>query len=158
MRVGIGWDVHKLVKGENLVLGGVKIPYSFGLLGHSDADVLIHSIIDALLGAAGCPDIGQNFPPSDNKYKNISSLILLSETLKIIKSKQYEIINIDSTIIAEKPKLGNYIEKMRANIANTLKISDKSINIKSKTEEGLGYIGKGKAISAMAVCLLEARS
>lgn len=158
MRVGIGWDVHKLVRGKKLVLGGMEIPYQSGLEGHSDADVLIHSIIDALLGAAGCPDIGQNFPPSDNKYKNISSQILLSETLKIIKSKKYEIINIDSTIIAEKPKLGSYIKKMRANIANTLKISDKNINIKSKTEEGLGYIGKGKAISAMAVCLLEAKS
>lgn len=152
-RVGEGYDVHKLVDNRDLILGGVKIEYNKGLLGHSDADVLIHAIIDALLGAAAKNDIGYNFPDSDDKYKNISSLILLADTKKIISG--YKIVNIDSTIVCQEPKLRIYIDDMKKNIATALDIDEKKINIKATTEEGLGFTGAKEGISARAICMLE---
>lgn len=152
-RVGEGYDVHKLVDDRDLILGGVKIEYNKGLLGHSDADVLIHAIIDSLLGAAAKNDIGYNFPDSDEKYKNISSLILLKETMKIIKD--YDVVNIDSTIICQEPKLRKYIDEMKKNIANALDIDIDKINIKATTEEGLGFTGRKEGIAAKAICMLK---
>lgn len=152
-RVGEGYDVHKLVDDRDLILGGVKVDYCKGLLGHSDADVLIHAIIDSLLGAAAKNDIGYNFPDSDEKYKNISSLILLKKTRKIITD--YDIVNIDSTIICQEPKLRKYIDEMKNNIANALDIDTNKINIKATTEEGLGFTGSKEGIAAKAICMLE---
>lgn len=152
-RVGEGYDVHKLVDDRDLILGGVKIEYNKGLLGHSDADVLIHAIIDSLLGAAAKNDIGYNFPDSDEKYKNISSLILLKETRKIIGD--YDVVNIDSTIICQEPKLKKYIDEMKKNIANALDIDTNKINIKATTEEGLGFTGHKEGIAAKAICMLK---
>lgn len=154
MRIGIGYDVHKLVENRKLILGGVEIPYSKGLLGHSDADVLVHAIMDSILGAAGLGDIGKFFPDNDEKYKGISSLKLLEEVSTIIKSKGYAVGNIDSVIIAQKPKLAPYIEEMRINLSNILNISPSNINIKATTEEGLGFTGTGEGISSQSVCLL----
>lgn len=155
MRVGSGYDVHKLVEGRKLILGGVEIDFDKGLLGHSDADVLTHAIMDALLGAAGMGDIGKHFPDNDNSYKDISSMKLLYQVLYLLKKQNYSIINIDATIIAQKPKLLNYMDTMKKNIATVLEISENQINIKATTEEGLGFTGAGLGIAANAVCLIE---
>ena len=155
MRIGIGYDVHRLVLGRLLILGGVNIPFHKGLLGHSDADVLLHAIMDSLLGAAALGDIGKHFPDSDNAYKGISSIILLEKVGELIYSKGYAIENIDATIIAEKPKLAPYIEEMRKNISKALSLSLNQINVKATTEEGLGFTGIGEGISAQSVTLLK---
>ena len=160
LRIGEGYDVHKLVENRDLILAGVKIDYKYGLLGHSDADVITHAIIDSILGAASLSDIGSHFPDNDDKYKNISSILLLKNTLEIIngnniKNKKYEIINIDSTIVCQMPKLNKYINTMRNNIANALNIDIDNINIKATTEEGLGFTGEQKGIAARAICLLK---
>ena len=155
MRIGMGYDVHKLVEGRKLILGGVDIPYEKGLLGHSDADVLIHAIMDALLGAAALGDIGKHFPDSDEKYKGISSLELLKHVSLLLQSKGYSIINIDSTIMAQKPKLAPYIDDMRKNIVSVIGIDVDAVSVKATTEEGLGFTGEGLGISSNAVCLLE---
>ena len=157
IRVGLGYDVHRLVEGRKLILGGIEIPYERGLLGHSDADVLVHSIMDALLGACGGRDIGVHFPPEDNKLKNISSLILLGRVQEIVELKGYEIGNIDCIIVAEKPKLMIYISDMKEKIAQTLKIDLSNINIKATTTEGLGFEGRGEGISAQAVVIINRR-
>ena len=155
MRIGSGYDVHKLVEKRKLILGGVEIPYEKGLLGHSDADVLIHAIMDALLGAAALGDIGKHFPDSYDNFKNISSLVLLQNVCLLLKNSGYTTINIDSTIIAQRPKLAAYIDLMRSNIAEALEISVDSVNVKATTEEGLGFTGSGEGIAAQAVCLIE---
>ena len=155
MRIGHGYDVHKLVSERALIIGGVNIPYIQGLLGHSDADVLLHAIIDAILGAAGLGDIGKHFPDNDEKYKGISSLKLLKYVGELISNIGYYVENIDATIIAEKPKMANFIEQMNINISEALKISINSVNVKATTEEGLGFTGSGQGIAAHAVCLIE---
>ena len=155
MRIGTGYDVHKLVEGRKLILGGVEIPYEKGLLGHSDADVLVHAIMDALLGAAAMKDIGNLFPDTDEKFSGISSLILLKKVLCLLKEKNYCIINIDSTIIAQRPKLAGFIPQMIKNIADTLETDISNINVKATTEEGLGFTGSGEGIAAQAVCLID---
>lgn len=155
MRIGSGYDVHKLVEKRKLILGGVEIPYEKGLLGHSDADVLIHAIMDALLGAAALGDIGKHFPDSNDNFKNISSLVLLQKVCLLLKNSGYTTINIDSTIIAQRPKLAAYIDLMRSNIAEALEVSVDSVNVKATTEEGLGFTGSGEGIAAQAVCLIE---
>ena len=155
MRIGTGYDVHKLAEGRKLILGGVEIPYEKGLLGHSDADVLVHAVMDALLGAAAMKDIGNLFPDSDEKYSGISSLILLKKVLCLLKEKNYCIINIDSTIIAQRPKLAGFIPQMKKNIADTLETDISNINVKATTEEGLGFTGSGEGIAAQAVCLID---
>ena len=155
MRVGMGYDVHKLVEGRDLILGGVKIPYEKGLLGHSDADVLLHAIMDALLGAAALGDIGKHFPDTDPAYKGASSIRLLEEVGRMIDEKLYVIGNIDATIIAQRPKMRPYIDTMRENIAKALKIEADQINVKATTEEGLGFTGSGEGISSQAICMLE---
>lgn len=157
IRVGIGYDVHRLVEGRKLVLGGVTIPYEKGLLGHSDADVLVHSIMDALLGACGERDIGVHFPPDDEDLKNISSLLLLEKVKHVLDIKGYTIGNIDCVIVAEKPKLVNFIIEMKEKIAQTLNIGLDDINIKATTTEGLGFEGRGEGISAQAVVMLSRR-
>lgn len=154
MRVGFGYDVHKLTEGRPLIIGGVKIPYEKGLLGHSDADVLLHAISDALLGAAGLGDIGKHFPDTDPAYKGISSLLLLKQVGKLVEEQMFFIENIDATIIAQQPKMRPYIEEMEANIADTLHLHPSQVNIKATTEEGLGFTGNGEGISAQAVCSL----
>ena len=153
-RVGNGYDVHKLTEGRKLILGGVEIPNEKGLLGHSDADVLVHSIMDALLGACGESDIGRHFPDSDISYKGISSLVLLKKVKDILYSKGYRISNIDSTIIAEKPKLSPFIEEMKANIAAVLQLDKDCIGIKATTSEGLGFAGRGEGIAAYAAAII----
>ena len=155
MRIGIGYDLHRLVKGRPLIIGGVTIPFAKGLDGHSDADVLIHAIVDALLGAMGEDDIGKHFPVGDKRYKGISSMVLLKEISMFIKKKQFVIENIDCNIIAQEPKMRPYSDMMKKEIAKVLRIDKKRINIKAKTEEGLGYIGTGKAIAANAVALIK---
>jgi len=155
MRIGQGYDVHKLTEGRKLILGGVDIPFEKGLLGHSDADVLVHAVMDALLGAAALGDIGKHFPDSSNKYKNISSLVLLKKVCLLLKDNGYNTINVDATIVAQRPKLAPYLNEMRRNIANELETDINNINIKATTEEGLGFTGTGEGISAQAVCLLE---
>ena len=154
MRVGIGYDVHKLVKARKLILGGVEIPFEKGLLGHSDADVLIHAIIDAILGSLGEGCIGQHFPDTDPQYKNISSINLLTRMESLVEQKGRVINNIDATIICQKPKLTPFFDQMKQNLAKALNISSDQVNIKAKTEEGLGFTGKGQGISAQAVCLV----
>ena len=154
MRIGMGYDVHRLVEGRDLIMGGVKIPYEKGLLGHSDADVLLHAIADALLGAAALGDIGKHFPDTDPAYKGISSLLLLEKVGDLLEEKGYLIENIDATIIAQAPKMRPYIDTMRENIANALHISEEQINVKATTEEGLGFTGSGEGISSQAICLL----
>lgn len=151
MRVGLGYDVHKLVEDRKLILGGVEIPYEKGLLGHSDADVLLHAIMDALLGAAALGDIGKHFPDSDERYKGISSIKLLEEVGKLLDEHLYVINNIDATVIAQRPKVGPYREQMIKNIANALKIDENLINVKATTEEGLGFTGNGEGISSQAI-------
>ena len=155
MRIGHGYDVHKLVEGRKLILGGVDIPHETGLLGHSDADVLVHAIMDALLGAAALGDIGKLFPDSDNAYLNADSLVLLSNVHTRLDECGYEIVNIDSTVIAQAPKLAPHISQMRKNIASVLKIDENCINIKATTEEKLGFTGEKLGIAAHAVCLID---
>jgi len=153
-RVGHGYDAHRLVENRDLIIGGVKIPHNLGLLGHSDADVLVHAICDALLGAAALGDIGKHFPDSDDKYKGISSLCLLANVRDLLKEKGYKISNIDTTVIAQSPKLSPYIEQMRHNIVKTLDIPASSTNIKATTEEKLGFTGRCEGISAHCVCII----
>ena len=155
MRIGLGYDVHKLVENRDLILGGVKIPYEKGLLGHSDADVLLHAIMDSLLGAAALGDIGKHFPDTDAKYKGASSIELLKQVGLFIRENGYVIGNIDATIIAQKPKMAPHIENMRNNIALALDITVNQINIKATTEEGLGFTGAGEGISSQSICLLK---
>jgi 2-C-methyl-D-erythritol 2,4-cyclodiphosphate synthase len=155
MKIGMGYDVHKLVPDRKLIIGGVEIPHNMGLLGHSDADVLIHAIMDSLLGAAGLGDIGKHFPDTDSRYKGISSVKLLEHVAKLLEENSYVIGNIDATIIAQKPKMLPHIEKMKENIADALKISPSLVNIKATTEEGLGFTGSEQGISAASVALLE---
>lgn len=154
MRIGHGYDVHKLVRGKHLVLGGVEIEHTKGLLGHSDADVLLHAISDALLGAAGLGDIGRHFPDSDERYKGISSMLLLKEVVCKLKENGYSISNIDATIIAQKPKIAPYVEKMVGNISSACEISSDQVNVKATTEEGLGFTGIEQGISSHAVCII----
>lgn len=155
MRVGMGYDVHRLVEDRKLILGGVDIPYEKGLLGHSDADVLLHAIMDALLGAAALGDIGRHFPDTDERFKDADSMKLLSEVKNLLEQKLYVIENIDATVIAQRPKLAPYIEQMRENIANCLCIEKDRVNIKATTEEKLGFTGEGLGISSQAICLIE---
>lgn len=155
MRIGSGYDVHRLVEERDLILGGVKIPYALGLLGHSDADVLLHAIMDSILGAAALGDIGKHFPDSDPKYKGISSIKLLTHVKELLKETGYKISNIDATIIAQAPKMAPHIPQMRENIAEALEINVNQINVKATTEEGLGFTGEGKGISSQSICLLE---
>jgi 2-C-methyl-D-erythritol 2,4-cyclodiphosphate synthase len=157
MRVGIGYDVHRLVEDRPLILGGVAIPYERGLLGHSDADVLIHAIMDAIIGALGLGDIGKHFPDTDEKYKGISSRELLKHVNQLIVKEGYQIGNIDATIIAQKPKLAPYIDEMVRQIIEILEINRNQLNIKATTEEGLGFTGEGLGISAQAICCLMER-
>ena len=154
MRVGMGYDVHKLTEGRDLILGGVNIPWEKGLLGHSDADVVVHAIMDALLGAAALRDIGRHFPDTDPQYKGISSIKLLQHVGKLLEENMYVINNIDATIIAQKPKLLPYIDTMIENVANALHLEANQVNIKATTEEGLGFTGSMEGISAQAICAL----
>ena len=154
MRIGMGYDVHKLVEGRKLILGGVEVPYEKGLLGHSDADVLIHAIMDALLGAAALGDIGKHFPDTDPKYKDISSILLLKQVRQLLEDHFYVIGNIDATVIAQQPKLAPYREEMVENIAEALGISKNQICVKATTEEGLGFTGRGEGIAAQVIVLL----
>ena len=155
MRIGHGYDVHRLVPERKLILGGVEIPYSLGLLGHSDADVLLHAVIDALLGAAALGDIGKLFPDSDPKYKDISSMLLLERAMEKIRQKGFRVGNVDVTVIAQRPKLLSYIPQMRENLARALDLPLDRVNVKATTEEGLGFTGSGEGISCHAVSLLE---
>ncbi|MBR2868154.1 MAG: 2-C-methyl-D-erythritol 2,4-cyclodiphosphate synthase [Clostridia bacterium] len=155
LRIGHGYDVHKLVENRKLIVGGVEIPYEKGLLGHSDADVLLHAISDAVLGAAAMGDIGCLFPDNDEKYKDADSLVLLSEVVKAVAEKGYSVVNIDATIIAQRPKMRMYIDKMRENIASVCGVNADCVNVKATTEEGLGFTGLGEGISSHAVCLIE---
>ncbi len=155
IRIGNGYDVHKLVSGRALILGGVNIPFELGLLGHSDADVLTHAIMDALLGAAALRDIGYHFPDNDPKYEGADSLKLLAEVDKLIRDKGFKVGNIDATIMAEKPKLKDFIDDMRENIANVLNINLDQVSVKATTEEGLGFTGRMEGIAVSAVCILE---
>lgn len=154
MRIGHGYDVHRLVEGRKLILGGIEIPYDRGLLGHSDADVLLHAICDALLGAAALGDIGRHFPDTDEQYRGIDSRVLLNKTVLIVKEKGLQISNIDCTIVAQKPKLKDYIEAMCKVIADCCNIDIDCVNVKATTEEGMGFTGDGSGIAAYAVCLL----
>ena len=155
MRIGHGYDVHRLVEGRDLILGGVKIPYEKGLLGHSDADVLLHAVSDALLGAAGLGDIGRHFPDTDPAYKGADSLKLLARVTEKIRAAGYCVSNVDVTMIAQKPKLKDYIPQMQRNIALALDVAESQINVKATTEEHLGFTGDGSGMSCHAVCLLE---
>ncbi len=155
MRIGQGYDLHRLVLGRDLILGGVKIPYEYGLLGHSDADVLCHAIIDAIFGSVADGDIGRHFPDNDQKYKDANSILLLDEAGKILSSKGFKILNIDSTIIMERPKLALHIDNMRKNIANALNIDIMDVSIKAKTNEGMDAVGKKEAVEAFAVVLVD---
>ena len=154
MRIGMGYDVHRLVENRELIMGGVRIPYEKGLLGHSDADVLLHAVMDALLGAAALGDIGKHFPDNDPSCKGISSMILLEKVGALLLEKGFFIENIDATIIAQAPKMRPYIDAMRENIARVLGVDTEHVNVKATTEEGLGFTGSGQGISAQAVCLL----
>jgi 2-C-methyl-D-erythritol 2,4-cyclodiphosphate synthase len=155
MRIGIGYDAHKLVEGRKLIIGGVEIPYQKGLLGHSDADVLVHAIMDAILGALAAGSIGDFFPDSDDKYKNISSLLLLAQIGEFLKKEGYKIVNIDTVIVAQEPKMAKHILNMRNNIAQVLNIKKELVGIKATTTEGLGFEGKKEGIAAQAVALLD---
>lgn len=154
MRIGMGYDVHRLVEGRDLIIGGVKIPYEKGLLGHSDADVLLHAIADALLGAASLGDIGKHFPDTDPAYEGISSVILLKKVGELLEERGFLIENIDAAIIAQAPRMRPHIDAMRENIARALGIEGEQVNVKATTEEGLGFTGSGEGISAQAVCML----
>ena len=155
MRIGMGYDVHKLVEGRDLIMGGVKIPYEKGLLGHSDADVLLHAIMDALLGEAALGDIGKHFPDTDPAYKGISSIKLVEHVGNLLDEHGFVIENIDATIIAQRPKMRPHIDQMRENIAQALGIEVDRVNVKATTEEGLGFTGSGEGISSQAICLLQ---
>lgn len=155
MRVGMGYDVHKLTKDRDLILGGVKIPWEKGLLGHSDADVLIHAVMDALLGAAALGDIGKHFPDTDPAYKGISSVKLLSHVMELLKDSGFSVGNVDAVIIAQKPKMAPHIPQMKKNLAEAMGISENRVNIKATTEEGLGFTGREEGIASQAVCFLE---
>ena len=155
MRIGHGYDVHRLTENRRLILGGVDIPYEKGLLGHSDADVLVHAIMDALIGAAALGDIGKLFPDTDDKYRDADSIELLKNVCAILSQHGYKIENIDSTVLAQRPKLAPYIAQMRENIANACKIDISCVSVKATTEEGLGFTGSGEGIAAHAVCLLD---
>ena len=157
MRIGFGFDVHQLVAGRKLIIGGIEIEHDLGLLGHSDADVLIHAICDALLGAANLRDIGFHFPDTDERYKNVDSKILLKETTRLLDKKGYSISNVDATICAERPKLNPHIPAMQATLAPLMNISEDDISIKATTTEKLGFTGRQEGISAYAVCLIEKR-
>lgn len=155
LRIGHGYDVHKLTEGRKLIIGGVVIPYEKGLLGHSDADVLLHAISDALLGAAALGDIGCLFPDNDEKYKGADSLVLLKEVVNVLDKNGYHVVNVDCTLIAQKPKMRPYIDQMRSNIASVCGVSVDFISVKATTEEGLGFSGSGEGMAAHAVCLIE---
>ena len=155
MRIGQGYDVHRLCEGRACIIGGVKIPYEKGLLGHSDADVLLHAIADALLGAAALGDIGKHFPDTDAQFKNADSLVLLKRVRALLKEHGYFVVNVDATIIAQMPKMSPHIEQMRENIAEALQTDIGAVSIKATTEEGLGFTGRGEGISAAAVCLID---
>jgi len=155
MRVGLGYDAHKLVPGRKLILGGVEVPFEKGLLGHSDADVLTHAIMDAMLGAAGLRDIGCQFPPEDPKYKGISSLVLLDEVNKLLWDKGFVVVNIDAVIVAQEPKLSTFIEGMRDLLRRTLGLNLEQVMVKATTTDGLGFIGRGEGMAAYAVVLVE---
>ena len=155
MKIGFGYDVHKLVEGRPLILGGVHIPFKKGLLGHSDADALIHAIIDSLLGAASLGDIGTHFPDTDKEYEDISSVMLLEKTKSLLDETEYVVANIDATVVLEKPKLSVYIADMKEIIADKLDIETNQISIKATREEGMGFVGNGEGIKAFAVCLIE---
>jgi 2-C-methyl-D-erythritol 2,4-cyclodiphosphate synthase len=154
LRIGEGWDVHVLVAGRPLILGGVTVPHSHGLLGHSDADALAHAITDALLGAAGLGDIGRHFPDTDPAFKGADSLALLGQAAQRVRAAGYEVLNVDSTIVAQAPKMAAHIPAMRARIAQALALDEGAVNVKAKTAEGLGAVGEGRAIEARAVCLI----
>lgn len=158
MRTGIGYDVHRLASGRKLMMGGVDVPFEKGLLGHSDADVLLHAICDALLGAAGLGDIGRHFPDSAPKYKGISSLILLGEVHRLLNESGFAVNNIDATIVAERPKMSPHIPAMVANIASAVRADRSAVNVKATTTEGLGFAGAGEGIAAYAVCTLKRRA
>lgn len=155
MRIGHGYDVHKLVENRKLILGGVNIPYEKGLLGHSDADVLLHAVSDALLGAAALGDIGKHFPDTDPEYKGADSRVLLRHVVELVEENGYKVGNIDCTVIAQRPKLKDYIKTMRDNIANDCDVDVSCVNVKATTEEGLGFTGDGSGIAAHAVCIIE---
>lgn len=155
MRIGHGYDVHRMVEGRPCIIGGVEIPFELGLLGHSDADVLLHAVCDALLGAAALGDIGKHFPDNDNSFKDIDSRILLRKTVELIKEKGYTVGNIDATVIAQKPKLAPFIEQMKKNIASDCNTDEDYVNVKATTEEGLGFTGDLSGISAHAVCIIK---
>lgn len=155
MRIGHGYDVHRLTEGRRLILGGVEIPYERGLDGHSDADVLVHALMDALLGAAGLRDIGVLFPDTDPRYKGISSLLLLEEVMRLLREKGLRVGNADVTVLAQRPKLKDHIPQMRENLARAMDVPPDRINVKATTEEGLGFTGSGEGIACHAVCLLE---
>ena len=154
-KVGLGYDVHKLVENRKLIIGGVNIPYEYGLLGHSDADVLIHAIMDSLIGAMGQGDIGKHFPDNDNLFKNIDSLKLLEKVCIMLEENNYKLVNIDCIIVAQNPKMSPYIKEMIKNIANTMSVKENLINIKATTEEELGFTGANLGISAKAICMIE---
>lgn len=157
LRIGHGYDVHRLVEGRRLILGGVEIPFARGLLGHSDADVLVHAVMDAMLGAAGLGDIGELFPDTDPAFAGISSLKLLEETGRLLDEAGFDVVNIDAVLLAQKPKIGPYRAQMRENLAHALHLTPVQVNIKATTEEGLGFTGDGSGISAHAIALLEKR-
>ena len=156
MRIGHGYDVHRLAEGRRLILGGQEVPYQYGLLGHSDADVLVHAVMDALLGAAGLWDIGHAFPDDDPAYKDISSMLLLEKVMKMLRAEGLSVGNIDATILAQRPKLAQYIPEMREKLAQHLNVPADCVNVKATTEEGLGFTGTGEGMAAHAVCLIEA--
>lgn len=155
MRIGHGYDVHRLTEGRKLILGGVEIPFERGLDGHSDADVLVHALMDALLGAAGLPDIGVHFPDADPRYEGASSLLLLKEVMRLLRGKDLRVGNADVTVLAQRPKLKDHIPQMRENLARAMEIPLDRVNVKATTEEGLGFTGSGEGIACHAVCLLE---
>lgn len=157
MRIGNGYDVHRLVENRKLMLGGVDIPFEKGLLGHSDADVLLHAVMDSLLSAAGLRDIGVQFPDTDNAYKNISSLILLKKVKELIFDKNFEVQSVSAVVCAQKPKLGGYLPQMKQAIASALALNEEKVNLSATTTEGLGIVGKGEGIASYAVCLLECK-
>lgn len=155
IRIGFGYDVHRLVQGRPLILGGIQIPYLYGLQGHSDADVLLHAICDALLGAIGEGDIGRHFPDTDPQYRDIQSTLLLQRTMEKVKEKNFHLLNVDATLVAQKPKLAEHLPKMLIRISKILNVETERVNVKATTEEGLGFTGRGEGIAAYAVVLLE---
>lgn len=155
MRIGFGYDVHRLVEDRKLILGGVEVPYEKGLLGHSDADVLVHALMDAMLGAAGMGDIGRHFPDNDDQYKGISSMILLQKVTELLTEAGYMVNNIDVTVVAQRPKLAGFIPQMEQNLADVLQVATDAVNVKATTTEKLGFEGEGLGISAYAVCSIE---